>query len=160
MLQLYVIIVICILTMIRYIYVCIYYLVEVTEPPSLFFRTYVSSLFCLCSKISTLYILAFKSSSQNIMVLSTFKYTSSWVSEAQEGGRSAPITTELMMISAGPRARTPPAADTGGGVTADKAVRNILWKTKFGEGAFSLLNFWFYHTLLATGKQLGLFRKM
>ena len=65
------------------------------------------------------------------------------MSEAQEGGRSAPITTELMMISAGPvpGARTPPAADTGGGVTADKAVRKISWKTIFGEGAFSLLNF-------------------
>ena len=56
------------------------------------------------------------------------------------------------------RARTPPAADTGGGVTDDRAVRNILWKTKFGEGAFSLLNFWFYHTLLATDIQPGLFR--
>ena len=110
----------------------------------------------LCSKISTMYILAIKSSFQDLMVLSTFKYTSSSVSEAQGGGRSAPINTELMMISAGPRARTPPAAD---GRLVVEVWLLIKLSTKYC-GRQYLLNFWFYHTLLATGIQLGLFRKM
>ena len=141
------------------LHLCIYYLVEVTEPLSLFFRTYVSSLLCLCSKISTMYIhisnqivVPGSYGSFNIQVYIKLSVRGSRRREECPYKYRADddICRAACQDTASCRRQT-----GGGGVTTDKAFNKILWKTIF-VNLLILPHF----ILLATGIQLGLFRKM